>query len=39
MLEKYARRLIAAEEMHQVEVDKMLRRPGDVADFSEAKEI
>lgn len=28
LLEEYARRLIAAEEMHQGEVDKMLRRPG-----------
>lgn len=37
MLEEYARRLIAAEEMHQGEVDKMLRRPGAVAAFSEAK--
>ncbi|HBV21401.1 MAG TPA: ferritin-like domain-containing protein [Nitrosomonas sp.] len=39
MLEEYARRMIAAEEMHQGEVDKMLRRPGDVAAFSEAKEV
>ncbi len=38
MLEEYARRLIAAEEMHQGEVDKMLRRPGAVATFSETKE-
>ncbi|SEN06666.1 bacterioferritin [Nitrosomonas marina] len=37
MLEEYARRLIAAEEMHQGEVDKMLRRPGAVAAFSETK--
>ena len=37
MLEEYARRLIAAEEMHQGEVDKMLRRPGAEAAFSEAK--
>lgn len=34
MLEEYARRLIATEEMHQGEVDKMLRRPGAVAAFS-----
>jgi bacterioferritin len=31
LLEEYARRLIAAEEMHQGEVDKMLRRPGTLA--------
>jgi len=35
MLEEYARRLIAAEEMHQGEVVKMLRRPGAVEDFSD----
>jgi len=34
LLEEYARRLIAAEETHQGEVDKMLRRPGDVGTFS-----
>lgn len=28
LLEEYARRLIAQEEMHQGEVDKMLRKPG-----------
>jgi bacterioferritin len=28
MLEEYARSMIAAEEQHQSEVDKMLRRPG-----------
>ena len=33
MLEEYARRLIAAEEMHAGEVDKMLRKPGDVAAY------
>jgi bacterioferritin len=31
MLEEYARRMIAAEELHAGEVDKMLRKPGDVA--------
>lgn len=31
LLEEYARRLIAAEEMHQGEVDKMLRQPGTLA--------
>lgn len=39
MMEEYARRLIAAEEMHQGEVDKMLRRPGAVASFSETKKV
>jgi bacterioferritin len=31
MLEEYARQMIAAEERHAGEVDKMLRRPGAVA--------
>jgi bacterioferritin len=30
LLEEYARRLIASEELHQGEVDKMLRKPGDL---------
>ncbi|KAF3980909.1 MAG: bacterioferritin [Methylococcales symbiont of Hymedesmia sp. n. MRB-2018] len=34
LLEEYARRLIAEEEMHQGEVDKMLRNPGDIASVS-----
>lgn len=33
MLEEYAREMIYAEEMHQGEVDKMLRKPGDVSVF------
>lgn len=33
-LEEYARRLIAEEEQHQGEVNKMLRRPGTVEVFS-----
>lgn len=33
MLEEYARQMIQAEEMHAGEVDKMLRRPGEVAAF------
>jgi len=33
-LEEYARTMIAAEEMHLGEVDKMLRRPGEVSAFS-----
>jgi bacterioferritin len=32
-LEEYARRLIAAEELHASEVDKMLRKPGDIAAY------
>jgi bacterioferritin len=32
-LEEYAREMIMAEEMHQAEVDKMLRKPGDMAAF------
>ena len=31
MLEEYARQMIYAEELHAGEVDKMLRRPGDLA--------
>lgn len=34
LLEEYSRQMIASEEMHQGEVDKMLRRPGDVAAFA-----
>jgi bacterioferritin len=34
LLEEYAQRLVAEEEMHQGEVDKMLRKPGDVDTFS-----
>ena len=33
LLEEYARRLIAEEELHVGEVDKMLRKPGDVTEF------
>ena len=33
-LEEYARKMISAEEMHAYEVDKMLRRPGEVKSFS-----
>jgi bacterioferritin len=35
MLEEYAREMIAEEETHTGEMDKMLRRPGDIAAFSE----
>ena len=34
LLDEYARRMIAEEEMHQGEVDKMLRKPGDVGAYS-----
>jgi bacterioferritin len=33
-LEEFARQMIHAEELHAAEVDKMLRRPGEVAAFS-----
>src|SRR5437660_3158762 len=33
VLEEYARRMIYAEELHASEVDKMLRKPGEVAAF------
>jgi bacterioferritin len=33
MLEEYARTMISAEERHAGEVDKMLRKPGDIATF------
>lgn len=33
LLEEYAREMIVAEELHQDEVNKMLRRPGDTAVF------
>jgi bacterioferritin len=38
MLEEYARRMIAAEEMHADEVDKMLRNPGETAAFRSSQE-
>lgn len=33
-LEEYARRLISIEEVHQGEIDKMLRKPGETGVFS-----
>jgi bacterioferritin len=36
MLEEYARRLITEESMHLAEVDKMLRRPGEVETYASA---
>ena len=35
-LEEFARQMIQAEEMHAADVDKMLRKPGEVAAFSAA---
>jgi len=35
-LEEFARKMIHAEETHAAEVDKMLRKPGDVAAFAKA---
>ena len=37
MLEEYARQMIYAEELHAGEVDKMLRKPGEVAKFAESQ--
>jgi bacterioferritin len=34
MLEEYARTMIAEESKHASEVDKMLRRPGDLGPFA-----
>ncbi|MEX2164498.1 MAG: ferritin-like domain-containing protein [Sulfuricaulis sp.] len=34
LLEEYTRELIAKEEMHVAEVDKMLRRPGEIGVFA-----
>jgi bacterioferritin len=33
-LEEYARKMVYEEEMHAAEVDKMLRKPGDIGAFS-----
>lgn len=35
MLEEYARKMIHIEELHQGEVNKMLRKPGDLAVYSD----
>ena len=37
MLEEYVRQMIYAEELHAGEVDKMLRKPGEVAKFAESE--
>jgi bacterioferritin len=36
LLEDYARRMLTQEEMHQGEVDKMLRKPGELVSYSGA---
>ena len=36
-LEEFARQMIHAEELHSAEVDKMLRKPGDLTPFSQRK--
>ena len=36
LLEEYARRMIAEEEQHVGEVNKMLRKPGEITQFSAA---
>jgi bacterioferritin len=36
-LEEFAREMVLAEEMHAAEVDKMLRKPGDLAPFAAPK--
>ena len=35
MLEEYARKMIAEEEHHLGEVNKMLRKPGDISTFKQ----
>src|SRR5262245_52423009 len=35
-LEEYARRMISAEEMHKGDVDKMLRKPGDIKAYEQS---
>ena len=36
-LEEYARQMVQAEELHLAEVDKMLRKPGDLSAFAPAR--
>jgi bacterioferritin len=36
-LEEFARQMVTAEELHAGEVDKMLRKPGQIAAFAERK--
>jgi bacterioferritin len=35
-LEEFARRMVQVEELHAADVDKMLRKPGDVASYASA---
>lgn len=37
VLEEYAREMVYAEQLHLYEVDKMLRKPGDVGTFTESE--
>jgi bacterioferritin len=37
-LEEFARQMIQAEELHAAEVDKMLRKPGDIAAYSRGRD-
>jgi bacterioferritin len=39
ILEEYARQMVYAEELHASEVDKMLRRPGDIAAAHPTRQI
>ena len=38
-LEEFSRQMILAEEMHAAEVDKMLRKPGELSTFSQRPEL
>ena len=38
ILEEYARQMVYAEELHASEVDKMLRKPGEVAAFRQVRQ-
>lgn len=37
VLEEYARQMVHQEQLHSYEVDKMLRKPGDVGSFAHSK--
>jgi bacterioferritin len=39
MIEEYARKMIYAEELHASEIDKMLRKPGDIDQFASQKPV
>jgi bacterioferritin len=38
ILKEYARNMVYAEELHASEVDKMLRRPGEIASFRPSRQ-